>query len=102
MYTIMTTQVEPQETKISKIEQICSWICEKTGSTTALVSVVVIQVLWLIIGQWTNLDAYPYPFFITISNIVQLTFIFIIAVGQRQFHKLQYEAMLKIVNKLDC
>jgi len=39
---------------------------------------------WVTIGQTTGKDAYPFPFLLTCSNILQLILIFVLAVGQRQ------------------
>ena len=70
--------------EMSRVEQICSWICNEIGSPAALAAIVVIQVVWIIIGQCTKLDPYPYVFLLTVSNVIQLILIFILAVGQRQ------------------
>jgi hypothetical protein len=44
----------------------------------------VIQAIWITIGQITGLDPYPFTFMLTCSNIFQLMMIFIVAVAQRQ------------------
>jgi hypothetical protein len=70
--------------EMSKVEKICAWVCDEIGSPFALFAIIVIQVLWVVLGQTSNLDPYPYVFLLTISNVIQLILIFILAVGQRQ------------------
>lgn len=69
---------------MSKVEKMCAWVCDAIGSAAALGIIVIIQVLWVCIGQSTKLDPYPYVFMLTVSNVIQLILIFILAVGQRQ------------------
>ena len=79
---------EERKEELSLIEKVCSWVSEKMGSPTVLVGVIVFQTIWLIIGQVTKLDAYPYAFLLTFSNIIQLVLMFVLALGQRQSSKL--------------
>lgn len=66
------------------IEKICAWVCDKIGSPQVLVGAVFFQVLWVVVGEITKLDPYPFPFLLTISNIVQLVLLFAVACGQRE------------------
>jgi len=70
--------------EMSPLEKICAWVCDEIGSPMALAAIVVIQLVWIIIGQLSKLDPYPYVFLLTVSNVIQLILIFILAVGQRQ------------------
>jgi low affinity Fe/Cu permease len=69
------------------IEDRCEWVCDQTGSPFALILVCVFQVIWIIAGQLFRFDPYPFSFLLTVSNIVQLILIFVLAVGQRQNNK---------------
>ncbi len=69
---------------LSKLERVCSIISDKVGTAKALVLVAIIQVVWVIVGQWSGLDPYTFPFLLTISNMIQLSLIFVLALGQRQ------------------
>jgi uncharacterized membrane protein len=71
----------------SYLEKVCSWVCDEVGSPVALILIIVIQFIWIIIGQYSKLDPYPYSFLLTISNVLQLILIFILAVGQRESQK---------------
>lgn len=93
---------------LSKIEKICTYISDKMGTPSVLISVIIIQAIWIIIGQITKWDAYPYAFLLTISNILQLILMFILALGQRQSSKLSqlradidHESISHILTKLD-
>jgi uncharacterized membrane protein len=69
---------------LSRTERICKQIANWTGAPLALLLAVVIQFIWIAVGQMTKLDPYTFPFLLTCSNILQLILIFILAVGQRQ------------------
>lgn len=70
--------------KLSRAEKICKTISDATGAPLALLAVVLVQFVWVIFGEVTHDDPYPFPFLLTVSNILQLILIFIIAVAQRQ------------------
>lgn len=68
----------------TKVEKVCAAVCNFIALPAALVTCVVVQVLWVIFGQIFKLDPYPFMFLLTLSNILQLILIFILAVGQKQ------------------
>lgn len=70
--------------KLSRTERVCKQIATWTGAPLALLLAVVIQFVWIAVGQFTKLDPYTFPFLLTCSNILQLILIFVLAVGQRQ------------------
>jgi len=74
---------EHQE-RLSKVERICKQIADSTGAPLALFLAVFLQAIWLIVGTISHWDPYPFAFLLTVSNILQLILIFILAVGQRQ------------------
>jgi uncharacterized membrane protein len=74
---------EAQE-QLSAVEKVCRKIADATGAPIALFLAIVVQFAWVIIGQATHLDSYPFPFLLTCSNILQLILIFVIAVAQKQ------------------
>ena len=69
---------------LSATERICKRIADATGAPIALLLAVVVQGVWLVVGELTHWDPYPFAFLLTCSNILQLILIFIIAVAQRQ------------------
>lgn len=73
---------EEHKQNLSKIEIICAGIVKGISSPTTLIAATVLQLLWIMIGQVTKLDPYPFAFLLTISNVLQLILIFVIAVGQ--------------------
>jgi uncharacterized membrane protein len=73
--------------RLSKVEKVCAWVCDKTGSPTALIAVSIIQIVWIVLGQFCKFDPYPFAFLLTVSNVIQLILIFVLAVGQRQSAK---------------
>ena len=108
---------------LSPVERICKRIADSTGAPLALAMAIVFQVVWIIIGMATKWDPFPFVFLLTISNVVQLILIFILAVGQRQssahaelraehdhdsisrllYHQeLQENILLQIATKIEC
>ncbi len=69
---------------LSVTERICKRVADATGAPIALLLAVVVQAVWLTVGQITRSDPYPFAFLLTCSNILQLILIFVIAVAQRQ------------------
>lgn len=69
---------------LSPVEKICKKIADSTGAPLALGLAVVFQIAWIIFGTITKMDPYPFVFLLTISNVIQLILIFILAVGARQ------------------
>ena len=73
-----------QDAGLSPLERFCKKVGDWTGAPAALVAAVVIQAIWIAGGTITRLDPFPFAFLLTVSNVLQLILIFIIAVGQRQ------------------
>jgi uncharacterized membrane protein len=69
---------------LSATERFCKRIADATGAPITLFLAVVLQLVWVSVGIATKMDPYPFAFLLTISNIIQLILIFILAVGQRQ------------------
>lgn len=69
---------------LSPLENLCKKIGDWTGAPAALVAAVVIQTVWIIFGSISHMDPYPFAFLLTVSNVLQLILIFVLAVGQRQ------------------
>jgi uncharacterized membrane protein len=108
---------------LSPVERICKRIADSTGAPLALALAIVFQIAWIIFGTATKLDPFPFVFLLTISNVVQLVLIFILAVGARQssahaelraehdhdsisrllYHQeLQENILLQIATKIEC
>ena len=75
---------EEHNERLSPIERVCKSIADATGAPLALFLAIVFQVAWVIIGSVTAKDPYPFVFLLTVSNIIQLILIFIIAVAEKQ------------------
>jgi uncharacterized membrane protein len=69
---------------LSGTERFCKRIADGTGAPITLFLAVVLQLVWVVAGTATKMDPYPFAFLLTVSNIIQLILIFILAVGQRQ------------------
>lgn len=66
------------------IERFCQVVADMTSNPVALVAAILIQVAWIIIGTITRTDPFPFVFLLTISNVLQLILIFVLAVAQKQ------------------
>lgn len=75
---------DAHKSRLSTVEQLCKRIADATGAPLALLLAIVIQFIWIAVGQLTHWDPYPFAFLLTCSNILQLIMIFVIAVAQRQ------------------
>ena len=75
---------EEHEQSLSPVEKICKSVADATGAPLALFLAIVFQVVWVIVGITTHFDPYPFVFLLTISNIIQLILIFVIAVAEKQ------------------
>ena len=75
---------ELQQAALSPTEHLCRKIADWTGAPAALMAAIAIQLLWIGFGIWTRLDPFPFVFLLTVSNVIQLILIFVIAVAQRQ------------------
>jgi uncharacterized membrane protein len=107
---------------LTPVERFCKRVSDSTGAPIALAAVIVIQFIWIIVGQFTGRDPYPFIFLLTVSNVIQLTLLFVISVAQRQssqhdetraeldhewiglllhHNELQEELLLRIAAKVD-
>lgn len=75
---------EEHEERLSPVERFCKIIADATGAPLALFLAIVFQIVWVVIGTTTHWDPYPFVFLLTVSNIIQLVLIFIIAVAEKQ------------------
>lgn len=75
---------EVHNERLSPVERFCKRVSDSTGAPIALAAVIVVQIVWLIVGEVTRTDPYPFVFLLTISNVIQLTLLFVISVAQRQ------------------
>jgi hypothetical protein len=72
---------------MNKVEKACVWLCNQMGAPIVLIGAIIVQVCWMIIGELTKWDPYPFSFMLTFSNILQLILLFALACGQRQTQK---------------
>lgn len=75
---------EEHDARLSPIERTCKKIADATGAPIALILAIIVQALWIAVGVITHWDPFPFAFLLTISNVLQLILIFVIAVAQRQ------------------
>ncbi len=108
---------------LSATERLCKRIADSTGAPMALGLAVLIQLAWIVVGIATKWDPFPFSFLLTVSNVLQLILIFILAVGQRQssahaelraehdhdsisrllYHQeLQENILIQIASKIEC
>jgi uncharacterized membrane protein len=70
--------------RLSVTERLCQRIAAGTGAPLTLVLVIVFQLVWIVIGQITKMDPFPFVFMLTVSNVVQLVLIVVVAVAGKQ------------------
>jgi uncharacterized membrane protein len=75
---------EEHQQNLSSVEKACKKIADATGAPVALALAIVSQIAWVVVGSLTHWDPFPFVFLLTMSNILQLILIFIIAVAQKQ------------------
>jgi uncharacterized membrane protein len=75
---------EVHNERLSPVEHFCKRVSDSTGAPIALAAVIVVQIVWLVVGEVTRTDPYPFVFLLTVSNVIQLTLLFVISVAQRQ------------------
>jgi uncharacterized membrane protein len=73
-----------QAERLSPTEKLCQRIAADTGAPITLVAVIVFQIIWIAVGQLTKMDPFPFVFMLTVSNVVQLVLIVVVAVAGRQ------------------
>jgi uncharacterized membrane protein len=69
---------------LTPVERFCKRVADSTGAPIALAAVIVVQLIWIAVGQATGRDPFPFVFLLTVSNVIQLTLLFVISVAQRQ------------------
>lgn len=74
--------IQAEQTSIT--EKLCQRIAAGTGAPMTLVAVIVFQIVWIVVGQITKMDPFPFVFMLTVSNVVQLVLIVVVAVAGRQ------------------
>lgn len=74
--------IQAQQTSVT--EKLCQRIAAGTGAPLTLVAVIVFQIIWIVVGQITKMDPFPFVFMLTVSNVVQLVLIVVVAVAGRQ------------------
>lgn len=72
------------EAQLSAVEKVCKSIADMTGAPIALLFAIVLQFVWVIVGTISHWDPFPFVFLLTVSNIIQLVLIFVIAVAEKQ------------------
>ncbi len=72
------------QARLSQTEKICRRIADATGAPVALLLAIVVQMIWIAVGAATHWDPFPFVFLLTVSNVLQLILIFVIAVAQKQ------------------
>lgn len=75
---------ELQAEQTSLTEKLCQRIAAGTGAPMTLVAVIIFQIVWIVVGELTKMDPFPFVFMLTVSNVVQLVLIVVVAVAGRQ------------------
>lgn len=70
--------------RLSVTERVCQRIAAGTGAPITLVAVIVFQIIWIVVGQLTKMDPFPFVFMLTVSNVIQLVLIVVVAVAGKQ------------------
>lgn len=66
------------------ISRVCKAISKAIATDEAVAGAIIFQFLWVtLLGFWLKLDPFPFTFLLTLSNIIQLILIFVIARAQR-------------------
>ena len=73
-----------QSQQLSVTEKLCQKIAADTGAPITLLAVIVFQIIWIVVGQITKMDPFPFVFMLTVSNVVQLVLIVVVAVAGKQ------------------
>jgi uncharacterized membrane protein len=69
---------------LSVTERFCQKVAAATGAPLTLVAVIIIQFIWIIVGHVTRTDPFPFVFLLTVSNVIQLILIVVLAVAGKQ------------------
>lgn len=107
-HPLLKNSFTEHQNKQNIVEKVCAWVCLKIGSPVTLAFVIIIQILWIVVGQLTGWDSYPFEFLLTVSNVIQLVLIFILALGQRQTNeyneiraKVDHESISKLLYEVE-
>lgn len=66
------------------ISNVCRAISKAIATDEAVAGAMLFQFLWItILGFLLKVDPYPFVFLLTVSNVIQLILIFVIARAQR-------------------
>jgi len=108
---------QEQADSLSATEKLCKRIADSTGAPLALGLAILIQLIWIVVGIATKWDPFPFSFLLTVSNVLQLILIFILAVGHAErraehdhdsisrllYHQeLQERILIEIAGKIEC
>jgi uncharacterized membrane protein len=69
---------------LSMTERFCQKVGAATGAPLTLVAVIVFQFIWIVVGHITKMDPFPFVFMLTVSNVIQLILIVVLAVAGKQ------------------
>jgi uncharacterized membrane protein len=69
---------------LSMTERFCQKVGAATGAPLTLVAVIIFQLVWIVVGYITKMDPFPFVFMLTVSNVVQLILIVVLAVAGKQ------------------
>ena len=70
--------------RLSVTERFCQKVGQATGAPLTLVAVIVFQLIWIVVGHVTKMDPFPFVFMLTVSNVIQLILIVVLAVAGKQ------------------
>ncbi len=80
----LTNANEAHLARLTATERFCKTIAEGTGAPLTLVAIIILQGIWVVVGQITHRDPFPFIFLLTVSNIIQLILIVVLAVAGKQ------------------
>jgi uncharacterized membrane protein len=69
---------------LSMTERFCQKVGAATGAPMTLVAVIIFQLVWIVVGHVTKMDPFPFVFMLTVSNVIQLILIVVLAVAGKQ------------------
>lgn len=75
--------VDDYKVKMTPMELLCMKIQSKTASPAALLFVAIFQLIWVISGQLTGFDMYPFTMLTFMSMMTQAVMMFIITIAQK-------------------
>ena len=75
---------EVHQQSLSMTERFCQKVGAATGAPITLVAVIIFQLVWIVVGHLTKMDPFPFVFMLTVSNVIQLILIVVLAVAGKQ------------------